>query len=60
MIDLFFLALTLGFFALMLVFIWACEKVWPLTSKWKTPSSESLLSGWSFISSSRSSARKNS
>jgi len=27
MIDLLFLVLTLGFFALMLVFIWACEKV---------------------------------
>jgi len=27
MIDLFFIALTIGFFVLMLVFIWACEKV---------------------------------
>jgi len=27
MIDLFFVALTIGFFVLMLVFIWACEKV---------------------------------
>jgi len=27
MIDLFFIALGIAFFALMLVFIWACEKV---------------------------------
>jgi len=27
MIDLFFIALTISFFVLMLVFIWACEKV---------------------------------
>jgi len=27
MIDLFFIALSIGFFVLMLAFIWACEKV---------------------------------
>jgi len=27
MIDFFFIALGIAFFALMLVFIWACEKV---------------------------------
>jgi hypothetical protein len=25
--DLFFIGLTIGFFVLMLIFIWACEKV---------------------------------